>query len=249
MAKRKIDAKEALIDILSGMDDQSLMAKYRLSAKGIESLVRKLLADGLISQAEVDRRMPHLSATVSVTEMTERGLRYDPHSKEGKEVRAQEAVRDIRSGMSDADLMEKYRLTARGLQSLLDQLVKAGALKPTEIEKRVPWSDTTVDLRGVIKRLGLDTTDGPEGPVDVPARCVACGSPQTMEFETCPVCGVNIHEFKDKLVRGGGAAAAAWNCPACGRPQERPYDECPVCGVIVSKLEKKNSGKKSGGFD
>ncbi len=43
MAKIKINAAQVVRDIRSGMDDPDLMGKYNLSAKGLQSLFRKLV--------------------------------------------------------------------------------------------------------------------------------------------------------------------------------------------------------------
>ena len=45
---------------------------------------------------------------------------------EKKKISAKDALADIRSGMSDANLMSKYLLSNAGLQSLFDKLVTAG---------------------------------------------------------------------------------------------------------------------------
>ena len=42
MAKREIYAKEILNDIKAGMDDVSLIQKYRLTGKGLDSVLQKL---------------------------------------------------------------------------------------------------------------------------------------------------------------------------------------------------------------
>lgn len=75
--------------------------------------------------------------------------------KQQVEVRARDAVRDIRSGLSDLDLMEKYRLTDRGLGSLFRKLVAAGLLKHSEVEERDPTFTATIplDLREAPKRV------------------------------------------------------------------------------------------------
>jgi len=62
------------------------------------------------------------------------------------EVRAGDAVRDIRSGLTDLELMEKYRLTDKGLGSLFRKLVSAGLLKHSEIESRDPTFTSTIPL-------------------------------------------------------------------------------------------------------
>jgi hypothetical protein len=51
-------------------------------------------------------------------------------------IRASEAVKDIRKGMSNQDLMLKYRLTPEGLRSLLQKLAHARALSADELEMR-----------------------------------------------------------------------------------------------------------------
>ena len=55
--KPVISARDAAKCIRSGMDDSALMTRYKVSAKGIRSLFRKLVAAGVIDQTELDRRM------------------------------------------------------------------------------------------------------------------------------------------------------------------------------------------------
>ena len=64
--KRRIDAEQVLNDIRSGMSDQSLMNKYALSAKGLQSLFEKLLDAGLITQSELEDRMSTSEQTVEI---------------------------------------------------------------------------------------------------------------------------------------------------------------------------------------
>jgi hypothetical protein len=65
---------------------------------------------------------------------------------EKKKISAKEAVADIRSGVSDADLMDKYSLSNAGLQSLFDKLVSAGYIDLSEILERTPSFLGTVDV-------------------------------------------------------------------------------------------------------
>jgi hypothetical protein len=51
-------------------------------------------------------------------------------------VNAEEAVRGIRSGMSDEALMEKYEISQKGLQSLFRKLVAAGAIEQSVLDSR-----------------------------------------------------------------------------------------------------------------
>jgi hypothetical protein len=239
MAKPKIDAKQALEDIRSGLDDQTLMDKYRISAKGLQSLFGKLIDFGVITQQEIDQRTSESFGDVSITENLKQQVGLVQAKGSGRTVSAHEAARDLRSGVSDADLMKKYRLSSKGLQSLFGQLLDTGVVSQHDLDGRMPWTDHTVDVLGVLRQFGLDRSHVSERDPTVPSQCVACGAPQTMEFEVCPSCGTNIPEFKTRKVEREQPVKAAWLCPACGRPQDREYEECPVCGVIVTKFLRK----------
>lgn len=65
-------------------------------------------------------------------------------------VDAKQAIDDIRAGMSDADLMEKYSISSRGLQSLFRKLVSSGLLKQSEIDARAmqPEESVIISLSG-----------------------------------------------------------------------------------------------------
>ncbi len=242
MTKPKIDAQEALAYIRSAKSDTELMAIYNLSSRGLQSLFKKLIAAGVLSVAEIEERMPGFAKEALLSEQAA------PPKTRGAEINVKEAVADIRAGMDDARLMEKYRLTSKGLVSMMDQLAKAGVIERSEIDARMPAFDATVDLMDVMKRFGFDRASSSRADEKVPEKCVACGAPQTIELEVCPACGVNIDEFKGGKIPARPTdtpqtppAEPAWICPACDRPQDRPYEECPVCGVIVEKFQKRDS--------
>jgi hypothetical protein len=240
MTKPVIDALDALLNIRAGMSDSQVMQKYNLSPKGLQSLFTKLVLAGAIKQSELDGR-PHQGDT-SVAVSGEAGYAYevqeDRHELPTSITRAQAAVQDIRSGMSDSALMDKYQLSSKGLQTLFQQITASGAMEPSELDVRASPAEETVDVVEIIQKLGLDRTRAAEDAADVPRKCVACGAPQTAEYEECPVCGVNLQDYRAKKAREERMAQALWTCPACSRPQPKEFDECPVCGVIVSKYKK-----------
>lgn len=150
MVKPKIDAQQALDDIRSGLDDYALMDKYNLSAKGLQSLFSKLVSVGAITQAELDRRGPDVYGSFFLLK-DEPGQQQaaQPPSRKPRQpapINAKEAVRSIRTGMTDEELMEKYKLTALGLRDLFDQLVKSGVMSQYEIDSRKSSADETVDV-------------------------------------------------------------------------------------------------------
>ncbi|MDQ7782536.1 MAG: YIP1 family protein [Desulfomonilaceae bacterium] len=51
-------------------------------------------------------------------------------------INAKSVLKDIKSGMTKADLMEKYKLSPKGLESLYEKLVSAGLMQAGELTKR-----------------------------------------------------------------------------------------------------------------
>ena len=67
-----------------------------------------------------------------------------------RKIKAKEIVNDIRDGMSDSQLMEKHRLSLKGLQSVFRKLVEAKAISPRELFNRAPnVGDDTVDVTSI----------------------------------------------------------------------------------------------------
>lgn len=112
---------------------------------------------------------------------------------EKRKITAREILRDIRSGSSDQDLMEKYTLSAQGLQSVFHKLVSAGVISQPELDDRVPITERTVDLGLFI--------------------CPACGNIQGKEFATCPRCGFTP-PGRAKAVKDERAEISAKKTPA-----------------------------------
>ena len=65
-----------------------------------------------------------------------------------RKIKASALVRDIRSGMTDCELMRKYRLSAKGLDSVLKKLLRIGAITAAEYNWRPAEYDDTVALTG-----------------------------------------------------------------------------------------------------
>ncbi len=107
MADREIKAGEVLRDIRRGLDDLGIMEKYKLSRKGLEDLYRQLAAARLFDKS------------TSPDSSTPR-----------RQINAASITVDIRAGMSDKQLMEKYHLTAAAFQKVLGKLVDLGVELP-----------------------------------------------------------------------------------------------------------------------
>jgi uncharacterized protein (DUF433 family) len=84
-----------------------------------------------------------------------------------REVKAKDVVLDIQAGMDDAALMEKYRLTPRGLQNLFDELAYLGLIDQSHhrevkpAKRRISVSQFVTDIRtglsdtGFMEKYGL----------------------------------------------------------------------------------------------
>ena len=93
---------------------------------------------------------------------------------------AKEFLADIKGGMDDAGLMEKYRLSGDLLQSVFEKLVDMGLLKRRDLEKRTLMSEKS--------------------------HCNCLGMPgvwhtSTQAYDECPRCGVIAAKFKKSGVR------------------------------------------------
>lgn len=63
-----------------------------------------------------------------------------------RRINGRDFVRDLRAGLSDGELMEKYDLSSRMLQSVFRKLINARAITPADIYERSPFDETTVDV-------------------------------------------------------------------------------------------------------
>lgn len=232
MGKRQIRIREAIADVRAGMSDTALMEKYQLAAKGLQSLLTKLVASQLITLKELERRMPEFMQSASINENLAgedneawKIRRTKPGEGTGQTVTAADAVRNIKAGMTDSELMERYRLSSKGLQDLFEKLVKAKLVTSEEIDRRMPTMDRTVDLRGMLDDLKLDELDNAFDE-DTPAwwTCPSCGVSKDQEFEVCPKCG---HETSKQVDAGGRPDAEKGTAPAPEPPKQSPLKSAP----------------------
>jgi hypothetical protein len=63
-----------------------------------------------------------------------------------REIKAIDVVADMRAGMTDPELMQKYRLSVKGLQSIFKKLLDADVIGPEEVVNRNPMFDDTANL-------------------------------------------------------------------------------------------------------
>jgi rubrerythrin len=210
MEKRKIRADQVLRNIRSGMSDGELMGTYQLSPKGLQSLFNKLVQGGFIGLDELDQRMPTFMGTVFVSEVVARKRKpgvegkadADRERQPTRSMSLSEVLTDIRTGLDDAGLMKKYGLSARGLQSVCDHLVFTGLMPQSELDQRFAPLDSTVDVHEPREHLeNAEPVSPSQQSHGALWECPACGRPQAHEVEECPVCGVIVKKYLEKLAR------------------------------------------------
>ncbi len=63
-----------------------------------------------------------------------------------RSIRAKELLDDVKAGMDDASLMEKYGLSAKGLQGVFDKLLEKSVISLEELHNRGDTFDDTVSI-------------------------------------------------------------------------------------------------------
>lgn len=127
--KPKIKARDVINDIRSGMTDSGLMEKYGLSAKGLQSLFLKLIDIKAVTQAEIEQRNSAYQKSVSV-----------------QPIDGNDLINDVRSGMTDSELMEKYSLSSEGLRFALQTLTDTKVISIEEVYGKNPLQSDTVSV-------------------------------------------------------------------------------------------------------
>jgi flagellar basal body-associated protein FliL len=119
-----------------------------------------------------------------------------------RKISAKEMVADIRSGMDNAKLRRKYKLSHEALESVYTKLANAGVLKEFEVRSRLASTS--------IERPDARQTDSLQGSL-----CPSCNAAVPTGSDECPVCGIVLSKFvsaetlaSPTLVEYPGAVAA-----------------------------------------
>lgn len=105
MPGREVRVKEVLKDIHTGMDEESLRKKYKLTSEGLKNLFKELSQLGLLERLELEGS-----------------------PKPTVRIRIRDVVNDIRNGLDDNELRKKYQLSATGLHGVFKKLLELKAI-------------------------------------------------------------------------------------------------------------------------
>jgi uncharacterized protein (DUF433 family) len=151
MPANMINVQSLETDIRQGVKESEVLSKYRLTTRQLERLLNRMLKAGHLSDLEVMHwlKMTDSQLMRAFREGSEPETAPQVPERvriEKRTIRAKDVVQDIRSHMTDAQLMEKYQLSARGLQSVLKKLVQHNLLSESDLSWRPVGYDDTVAI-------------------------------------------------------------------------------------------------------
>ena len=102
------------------------MKKHGLSPQGLASLTRKMLRKGLVTRDSLATRMGVETCEITV----------NLNGKVSKvAVNATDVLNDLGDNASDAEIMSKYKLSPKGLRSLLTKLHRRGLISKATLDR------------------------------------------------------------------------------------------------------------------
>ncbi len=171
-------------DVRSGMTSTELTEKYQLSNSGLQNVCQKLLSEGFLETANIERLNSALDNGRSLhNERRQIPGRFPEKAKAARakrQVKPAEFLSDVRAGLDDAGLMQKYRISAHEVLKVMSKLIWRGLMSPTELHMR----------RSLAKTVYL--------PI---FKCPSCNEITYEKLEKCPHCGVakkNLNEKKSQ---------------------------------------------------
>ncbi len=121
-----LSAKELLEDLSNNLSDEELMRKHGLSSQGLASMFKKMLGKGLVTRNRLATRMGIETCEITV-------------NLDGKvskiRVNQTEVLKDLDDNSSDDEIMRKYKLSPRGLRSLLTKLHRKGLISQATLDR------------------------------------------------------------------------------------------------------------------
>jgi DNA-binding HxlR family transcriptional regulator len=126
--KPVLSARDVLRDLAHNVSDDELMRKHGLSPKGLKSMYRKLLRKGLLSK--------HILAKRAMPDQLETPVQNPGNDSKKPSVNAWDVLKDLEDGMPDSGLMQKYRLSPKGLDSLMRKLKEKGLISKQQLAKK-----------------------------------------------------------------------------------------------------------------
>jgi anti-anti-sigma regulatory factor len=124
--KPVLSARELLEDFSNNLSDEELMKKHGLSSQGLASLFRKMLRKGLVSRQSLATRMGVETGEITIN-LNGKATKVKVH--------ATQVLKDLGDDASNEDLMNKYKLSPKGLRSLFTKLYRKGLVSKAVLDR------------------------------------------------------------------------------------------------------------------
>lgn len=165
---RSIKAKDLVADIVAGIADTQLMKRYEISTSQLEALLQRLVDKGLVTQQQIDARVNLADTAITKAFVETRKSMHEldyaetqrvdpiealasvkheiaPARQPAKpKIKAKQFVKDVEVGMSDPQLMQKYGLGEKQLNSLFQRVVELGLITVEQLYARTSISETSI---------------------------------------------------------------------------------------------------------
>jgi hypothetical protein len=159
-------------------------------------------------------------------------------------IKAREILNDIRSGISDEGLMEKYELSIQALQSALDQLRSCGLVSGEELDRR-SIENAERETTTVTTRLPKDYLVIQVPVYDVENPSIA-GTIRDMTEEEIGIIGIaaNLDDIRSFVIQPGEAQQIDKLLlkAKCRWVKKNSIGEY-VCGFKIIDVSPENQGK------
>jgi hypothetical protein len=166
-----------------------------------------------------------------------------------RKISAKELVSDIKSGMTDAQLMEKHELTPKGLEGLFSKLIQAGLLNASAIRERgvVKTGPTPGVLEGhADPKPAVSDEQRPTELLKTIADEVKSGVHDSELMRRHELSPGKLKEIKNELVQLGYLAPEHVQpaetkktklCPFCSKEIQQHASKCVHCGQWLTAPE------------
>lgn len=220
ITKKPVSVRAVLEDVRAGRSKEEIMSRFGLSMRGLKSLFMKMTAAGYLSKEEVDR------------------YRKFPTRNGKRRVSAKEVLADIKIGLTDAALMKKYRLSAKGLDNLFSRLLKEKLISEGDLYTRGSQLHGTVDI--------IPSRSEKKPPPDQKRKrlhrpvfrflCPQCRSREILDYDVCPRCGFRVTEFNEKHAVGDQEDSKAREEEVQGAKEEVSQQTAPAVSEVETNM-------------
>jgi uncharacterized protein YjbI with pentapeptide repeats len=194
--EKAIKAIEAVQAIRAGLDDAALMERFNVTAKGLQSLLEQLEAAGIMSRDELENRGTLVQSSLVLD-------RENLAPPKKLVVDAAEALQCIKSGMDDATLMKRFRLSAKGLESLFKKLVAVKAITPEELEERLHRGHSAVVIEEETENLRKEAPVIPEFNTTEMIHLILSGTDREALRDMFQVSNADLDKQLEDLIEQG----------------------------------------------